>query len=162
MLPACARELAYYVDALGPFEVCRLCGVHRTTLKRWLDGSSTVPRSVLLLLKIIASKRLPTMGPEWAGWCFNGPDLFTPSNEPISPGEILAIKYRRALIREQAKQIAHLRALVESLTREVAQLGTAANDGHQWPYEPRPVNAPGAERQAVGGHPGHFVRRGQP
>lgn len=163
MLSAGARELAYYLEALGPSEICRLCGVHRTTLKRWLDGTTHVPRSVLVLLKIITSNRLPSMGKEWAGWCFQGSNLYTPSNEAVSPGEILAMPYRRALIREQQKQIAHLRGLVERLTREIAQLGPAANDGQQWPFEPRPVVSVDVEaHQFAGGHPGHFARRGRP
>jgi hypothetical protein len=134
ILPAGARELEYFLDSVGRADICRLCGVHRTTLSRWLDGSSTVPKSALNLLRIVASGRLPTMGKEWSGWCFQGADLFTPANFPVSPGEILAIPYRRALIREQQKQVAHLRATVEKLSRELAAMDAAANDARQWPY----------------------------
>lgn len=136
ILPAGARELEYYLDALGRPEICRLCGVHRTTLSRWLDGSSAVPVAVLNLLRIVSSGRLPSMGKEWSGWVFQGGDLFTPSNVPVSPGEILAMPFRRALLRDQAKQIAHLRATVEKLTHDLAALDAAANDALQWPYSP--------------------------
>lgn len=136
-VPAGARELEYYADALGLSEIRHLCGVHRTTLARWLDGTSTVPVSALNLLRIVSTGRLPSMGKEWQGWCFQAGDLFTPSNLPVSAGEILAIPYRRALIREQEKQIAHLRATVEKLTGELARVDAASNDARQWPYVAR-------------------------
>ncbi len=137
ILPAGARELAYYLDAVGPSEIRHLCGVHRTTLSRWLDGTSTVPVSALNLLRIVSTGRLPSMGKEWQGWCFQGGDLFTPSNFPVSAGEILAMPYRRALIREQEKQIAHLRATVQKLTDDLARVDAASNDARQWPYVAR-------------------------
>lgn len=137
-LPPGARALEYLIDELGFFEVAKLCHVHRTTVFRWRSGAIQVPPVCLDYLQLVASGRLPSMGKDWAGWRFVGPHLVTPSNESVSPGEILGLPYGRALIREQQKQIAHLRGLVERLTREVAQLGPAANDGHHWPYEPRP------------------------
>jgi hypothetical protein len=156
ILPAGARELEYYLDSVGRSEMCRLCGVHRTTLSRWLDGTSTVPLSVLNLLRIVSSGRLPTMGKEWDGWTFQAGDLFTPANVAVSPGEILAMPFRRALLRDQAKQIAHLRATVEKLTADVAALDVAANDALQWPYSPpegnpkRAINDDSTASQSAG------------
>jgi transcriptional regulator with XRE-family HTH domain len=156
MLPAGARELEYYLEALSRADICRLCGVHRTTLSRWLDGSSAVPVSVLNLLRIVSTGRLPTMGKEWDGWTFQGSDLYTPANFPVSPGEILAMPYRKALLRDQQKQIAHLRVTVEKLTQELAAIDHAANDALQWPFSPpegnpkRAINDDSTASQSAG------------
>lgn len=149
MRRADSRELDYHIEALGLPQSIALAGVHKTTFYRWLDGRARVPLAVLALLRVHAAQRLPSMGKEWDGWRFVGGQLYTPANESVSPGEILAMPYRRALIREQEKQIARLRALVEQLTAEVAQLGRAANDAHQWPYtDPVAVNASAASQSA--------------
>lgn len=150
MKPSDSRELDYLIDALGLPQSVALTGVHRTTFHRWQTGRARVPLAVLALLRIHAAQRLPSMGKDWDGWRFVGAQLVTPSNESVSPGQILAMPYRLAVIREQEKQIARLRALVEQLTAEVAQLGRAANDAHQWPYTDAVAVSASATSQSAG------------
>ena len=65
--------------------------VHRTTFKRWLDGSSTPSHATMELLRLHATGEPPSVHNEWAGWRFLGGKLYTSHGRSHEPAEILML-----------------------------------------------------------------------
>lgn len=130
-----------------PSEV--LLDVHYTTVRRWLDGSSKIPRAVLLALRAAVRAELPNQstvkcdGQSWYGWKFaQDGRLYTPEGDSVSPGDVRAIPYQRELIRTLQRDTADLR---KALQKELEYANHGANDAVVGPVTGR--SGPPAEMQ---------------
>lgn len=54
---------------------------------------------------ILRQGDLGSLWPEWTGWRFDGPELWTPEDANCTAGEIPAIRYRQALNAEYHSQL---------------------------------------------------------
>lgn len=123
---ALARQ--FITDAIaeiGEHRIADWLDVHVSTVRRWAEGSTKVPRSAITAIEAHRG-RLPGMETrQWEGWAF-GRDgkLCAPDGREHSAGSILAQQYERALIKNlQATN----KELADKLAR--ATTGYAANDG---------------------------------
>lgn len=78
-----------------------VAGVHRTTVTRWRT-EQRLPRSVSLLVRTMHDGELELVHDAWAGYRLDRKTgvLWTPEGWPCRPGDVLAIKYRAAQLRE--------------------------------------------------------------
>lgn len=129
------NELQMLVDHIGPTWAASVCGVHRTTLGRWLSGSVAVPRCAINALRA-ADGRAPGMAGKWDGWRFVDGVLWSPEGVPYTPGDLMAQQYERPLIRCLQKQVREYEARIVRLTQAAAAVDTAANQSHTWPNDP--------------------------
>lgn len=73
--PTNPAEIAAAVDTIGQPTVLKVLQIHRSTLARWLAGTSVIPRPTWLLLALMAEGRLPGMSDDWRDWRFDGDRL---------------------------------------------------------------------------------------
>lgn len=78
-----------------------VAGVHRTTAARW-RAAQRLPRAVSLLVRTMHHGELELVHDTWRGFRLDRRDgtLWTPEDYPLKPGDLLAIKYRAAQLRE--------------------------------------------------------------
>lgn len=120
-------DIAALIDAIGPAAVARLCGVHRTTVRRWQSGQVTPPASAVALMVAEQSSHRP--GPQWSQWRLYGGHLYTPAGVAYTPADIEGIFWQRQIVRALEQENAALRAQVERLRVQLASPGPmAAND----------------------------------
>jgi hypothetical protein len=129
------NELQTLVEHVGPTWDASVCGVHRTTLGRWLSGSVAVPRCAINALRA-ADGRAPGMAGKWDGWRFVDGVLWSPDGVPYTPGDLLAQQYERPLIRSLERQVREYEARIVRLTKAAAAVDSAANQSHTWPNDP--------------------------
>lgn len=122
------RAVRDAIEILGQSRAAAACGVHRTTVARWLVGEAMPPKAAVLLLRILASRQLPDMGRDWEGWAFDGPRLYSPAGYWYAPGDLLAQPHERRLIKLQRVAIVDLEGKVTRLTAELSRFDIAAND----------------------------------
>jgi hypothetical protein len=128
-------ELRSLVERIGPTWAASVCGVHRTTLSRWLSGAVPLPRAALNALRA-ADGRAPGMAGQWDGWRFVDGVLWSPEGYQYRPGDLLAQQYDRPLILALQAQVRELEARIVRMTKAAAQVDPAANESHTWPGDP--------------------------
>lgn len=133
------HEVQQLVYAIGPLRAARELGVHRTTVLRWITGKVTPPASAVALLRSLVHGNAPSAGKEWEGWRFAGEYLLSPANEKFEPGDLLAMRYLRALAEHQRKQIRELERKLVAATRAAEAVDPAANDTAVWPTDVRTI-----------------------
>lgn len=107
--PANPEAIAQTIDQLGTRRVLNVLQVHRSTVARWLAGTSVMPRSSWLLLVLLAEGRLPGMSDDWRQFRFDGDRLCQiGTNQSYSAREIAGWPYQLAHARALARQIAQL------------------------------------------------------
>lgn len=125
--PTNPADIAAAVEAVGVAPVLRILGIHRSTLARWLAGTSIMPRSAWLLLVLLAEGRLPGMSDDWRQFRFIGDRLhIIGTRYSYSALEIAGWHYQTAHAEALAAQVAELRRQ----NAELLRLGdfSAAND----------------------------------
>lgn len=119
-------EAADLIARLGASVIERELDVHYATVRRWIQGSTPVPRSVLLALRALAG-RTPAMDRHkaWAGWRV-GDDgkLYSPEDVAYAPGDIRAGTYFRELATVAQREALTLRT---ELTRQLEWTNHGAN-----------------------------------
>ena len=70
-------------------ELAQITGTHVTTARRWLRRR-TAPPAVLMALSFLRFGDLGAVSPEWAGWSLRGGELWSPENQPYTPGMVRA------------------------------------------------------------------------
>jgi hypothetical protein len=95
-----------------PEWLAEISGAHRTTVERW-RSSQQLPKAVSLLARIMLEGELALVHPDWAGFRLDRRDgaLWTPEQWPARPGDLLAIKYRMAQVRELERELELARAV---------------------------------------------------
>ena len=125
--PASPEEIARAVDTIGARRVLSVLEIHRSTLARWLSGSSVIPRASWLVLAMMAEGRLPGMGADWRDWRFDGDTLHQiGTRNSYTARELAGMPYQLAHGRALARRVAEL----EKQTAYLLRVGRfeAAND----------------------------------
>lgn len=101
------------------------------TIQRW-ETEGKAPRAVVLLLSMLAGdlSLLPGAGTSWAGWRFLDGDLLSPDGSAITAGQVQALPYLRARVREY--QTTHRETRTQALPGNVVL----------FPGRSRPVSRP--------------------
>lgn len=80
------------VDFLPPVKYIQLvCGVDKSTAKRWRRGQSAPPP----LLEKVLRGDLGAFHPAWAGWVIRGENIYTPENWEIPLSDLRAFRFMR-------------------------------------------------------------------
>lgn len=125
--PASPDDILAHVEAIGRRRVLQVFGIHRSTLARWLDGSTVIPRPAWLLLVLMAEGRLPGMSEEWRGIRFDADRLYViGTRTAYSALEIAGWHYQQQHAQALARRVAQLEKENAHLLR-VGDFG-AAND----------------------------------
>lgn len=125
--PVSPLEIQNAVHEVGQRRVLEVFQVHRTTLKRWLNGDAVMPRCAWLLLVLLRDGLLPGMSEDWAAFRFDGDRLFIIGTRcSYSAREIQGWQYQTALIDALKRRIRSL----ELDNAQLLKLGDfgAAND----------------------------------
>lgn len=120
-------EAAELIGLYGEHRIARMLNVHELTVRRWYRGEIVAPTPVLIALRALVLSQLPGMQvKQWRGWSFapNG-DLYDPSGDPHGPGDIMAQRYERQLIKHLERKVNELEA---RLHKELEHSNYAAND----------------------------------
>lgn len=123
-------ELQKLVETIGPTWAEGYLRVHRTTLKRWLDGKARVPESALVTLRAVAFGQMPGRKAErcWDGWYFADGKLWSPEDTWFEASELRALPYLKGELRALRAQVLELRAKLAQATRANEVRYPAAND----------------------------------
>lgn len=104
-----------------------LCGVHRTTVSRWLDGSVQIPDAAFALLRFHADGVPPGCGDAWRGFSWSADALICPDGKTrVTAQEIAGLGYQRAAFDAACRKIAELESLCAKLAGDVQW--NSAND----------------------------------
>ena len=115
-------HLRSLIEDWGRDAVERHLNVHRTTLKRWLDGSVSMPEAQRSHLAMLAGDLPGTCG-KWNGWKFWSGKLYDPAKQTYDAHQITGLALMHQLIDAQRREIAELKRRLS--------LQTSANDSHQ-------------------------------
>lgn len=118
------HDLRALIELIGQRRVERELNVHRTTIRRWLDGRVQMPGAQRLAVRSLLGD-LPGTEGRWTGWRFHDGELLDPEGNRYRPGEIRAIGLTKQLVDEQRRTIEKLRTRVAVLEHENQQ---SAND----------------------------------
>lgn len=75
-----ARDLQTLIEKLGRTRVERELNVHRTTVKRWLDGTVKIPGHQHQVIRMLLGD-LPGTAGKWTGWRFQDGELLSPAGD---------------------------------------------------------------------------------
>lgn len=124
------------LDWISHEELARLTGAHRTTVRRWkrqARATGQLPRWLAVLVSVYRGF-LGAVHPTWTGWLINrrGGELVSPDGVCVTQGQILALPYLRALLREREAELSRLRAALDSAQAAQQQVDPASEHGaHQ-------------------------------
>jgi hypothetical protein len=118
------RHLRQLIELIGPRRVERELNVHRTTLKRWLEGTVKIPGAQHLAIRGLLGDLPGTCG-KWSGWRFHDGELYSPGGDRFSAGQVLSLVFLRQQLSAQRRELEALKIRVA--VAESAQV-QAAND----------------------------------
>ena len=118
------RDLRHLIELIGQRRVERELNVHRTTVRRWLAGTTAMPGAQHLAVRQLLGDLPGTVG-RWAGWRFSDGLLLSPGGEQFTAGQVMAIGLQRQRIAQLERDLLKARARVALLEQAYPQ---AAND----------------------------------
>lgn len=99
-------DLRQFLDfhAISDNQVLQVCGIHRTTLQRWLSGESKPPVTAMRLLEFFALGEPPCADRTWHDWRFvhGGLRCALYPRRVFMPRDILMIPAYETQVRELA------------------------------------------------------------
>lgn len=122
-----ARDLRQLIELVGQRRVERELNVHRTTIKRWLAGTVTIPGKAHQVIKMLLGD-LPGTAGKWTGWRFHDGQLLSPAGEAFTAGDVLSLILLRQQLAAQRHEIEALRVRLAVAEQAVETLAPAAND----------------------------------
>ena len=122
-----ARDLRQLIELIGQRRVERELNVHRTTIKRWLAGTVTIPGKAHQVIKMLLGD-LPGTAGKWTGWRFHDGQLLSPAGEGFSAGDVLSLILLRQQLTAQRHEIEALRVRLAVAEQAVETLAPSAND----------------------------------
>lgn len=133
-------ELRYLIDyaprKLSERTMAELCGVHRTTVLRWLDGSVQIPAAAYAMLRFHAEGVPPGCGDAWRGFSWSGDTLTTPDGRTtLTAHEIAGRTYQDNYTRALEDRLAKLEQQLQDMTRRIDW--GSANDPYTNPADIR-------------------------
>jgi hypothetical protein len=118
------HDLQHLLELIGQRRVERELNVHRTTVRRWLQGTVAIPGAQRLAIRALLGD-LPGTAGKWSGWRFHDGRLLSPAGDAYRPGDILSLTLLRQQLTAQRLDIERLRA---RLAVAESGLPQAAND----------------------------------
>lgn len=126
--PPGPEDVRRVVDQIGEARAIELCGIHRTTLGRWLDGSVQIPPADWAVLLFHADGVPPGCGDHWRGFQWSGNALTCPDGKTtLTARELEGWQYQAALIDALKRRVAALEGQIVEMARRLGTDG-AAND----------------------------------
>lgn len=126
--PAGPEEVRRVVEIVGEARAIELCGIHRTTLGRWLDGSVQIPKADYAVLLFHADGVPPGCGDHWRGFHWSGNALTCPDGRTtLAARELEGWQYKIAHIEALQRRVATLDGQLVEMARRLGTDG-AAND----------------------------------
>lgn len=121
------NDLKRLIDLIGTHRVQRELNVHRTTVRRWLQGTVAIPGAQRLAVQALLGNLPGTCG-KWTGWWFHEGDLLSPAGDRFSAGQVLSTVFLRQQVSAQQHEIAALKVQLALAEQSINQLSPAAND----------------------------------
>lgn len=125
-----ARDLKNLIETIGRLAVERQLNVHRTTVKRWLDGSVRIPGHQHQVIKMLLGD-LPGTEGKWTGWRFWQGQLLSPAGDSFDPGSVLSLILLRQQLTAQRREMDALRVQLAMAEQSLDRLSPAANEERQ-------------------------------
>lgn len=120
------KHLRLLLDAEGQRRVERLLNVHRTTVRRWLDGTVQIPGAQHLAIRYLLGD-LPGTDGQWVGWRFAQGELISPGGDRYTPGNVLATRLQQQRAQFLDQELREMRLRIKVLEKTLDQVGPAAN-----------------------------------
>lgn len=122
------HDLKRLIELVGQRRVERELNVHRTTVRRWLDGSVRIPGAQHLGLRYLLGD-LPGTAGKWTGWRFHDGLLLSPAGDAFSAGQVLSLVLLRQQLAAQQAELERLKVrLAISEEAERRHAGAANED----------------------------------
>lgn len=122
------HDLRVLIETIGRERTERELGVHRTTVKRWLDGSVKLPAAVHAHIRALLG-HLPGTDGQWEGWRFWQGRLYCREwREGFTADEVVGIPHLHQRIAQLERFLSEANAKIADLVRERAVRDVAAND----------------------------------
>ena len=118
------NDLRHLIDLIGQRAVERELNVHRTTIRRWMLGTTRIPGAQALAVRSLLGD-LPGTAACWTGWRFHDGELLAPAGEAFTAGQVMAIGLQRQRISQLERDLLAAKARVALLEQAYPQ---AAND----------------------------------
>jgi Phage protein len=118
------RDLKALIELIGPRRVERELNVHRTTVRRWLDGQVRIGGAQLLAVRALLGD-MPGTNARWTGWRFHDGLLLSPAGDKFTAGDVSAIGLNRQRIAWLERELIAAKARVALLEQAYPQ---AANE----------------------------------
>lgn len=126
-MPLTPRQEFYdLLSRVGESRALFELGVHRTTMYRWLEGKTAIPKAALYVMRDLAYG--VGVDPDWEGWRFQGGLLHSPCRERFTPGDLLAQRYLKFSLEALRRENEALKAKVAAMSTDPAVRDKAAND----------------------------------
>ena len=124
---AAKDEAADLIGQYGEGRVARALNVHELTVRRWYRGEIVAPTPVLIALRALVNSQLPGQeSKHWIGWRFGvDGNLYDPSGDAHGPGDMMAQRYERQLIKHLQNENKRLQSRLDA---ELQLNNGAAND----------------------------------
>ena len=91
------------LEWLAAESIAAICGVDRTTARRWKRTLRASPAAERLLA-LVVNCDLGVISPDWSRWRIVDGVLMSPEGWRASPGEVMALPFMRQQIAEYARR----------------------------------------------------------
>jgi transcriptional regulator with XRE-family HTH domain len=126
-------ELLRVTHRLSVKDASELLHVSERTVLNWESGRARIPYTAYRLLRVLRNHELPHDA--WDGWRLSGDTLYSPTNRPFKPYELLYISHYFTMARYWLKDSAtrNRQAKITALRRQSltgGHLRLVASGGH--------------------------------
>lgn len=121
------HDLKRLIELVGSRRVERELNVHRTTVRRWLDGTVRIPGAQHLGIRYLLGD-LPGTAGQWTGWRFHDGLLLSPAGDAFSAGQVLSLTLLRQQLAAQQAELAELKVRLAIAEEAERRHAGAANE----------------------------------
>lgn len=122
-----ARDLKRLLELVGARRVERELNVHRTTVKRWLEGTVKIPGAQHQAIRGLLGD-LPGTAGQWTGGRFHDGLLLSPAGDAFSAGQVLSLVLLRQQLNAQQAELAELKVRLATAEEAERRHAGAANE----------------------------------
>lgn len=122
-----ARHLRALIERIGQVRVERELNVHRTTVKRWLNGQVKIPGHQHQVIRMLLGD-LPGTAGKWTGWRFHDGQLVSPAGDAFDAGSVLSLILLRQQLTAQQREIQQLKVRLAIAEEAERRHAGAANE----------------------------------
>lgn len=102
------QDLSRLLELIGQRRVERELNVHRTTIRRWLDGQVNIPGAQHQAIRHLLGD-LPGTAGKWTGWRFDAGVLLSPAGDRFTAGQVLSLVLLRQQLASRDREVAELK-----------------------------------------------------